>query len=71
MRFRGKRVLVTGGLGFIGSNLVIQLVKEGAAVTVVDNLLPGCGGNLYNVRPVHDDLLDRPRRHRRPTPEGG
>lgn len=56
MRFRGKRVLVTGGLGFIGSNLVIQLVKEGAAVTVVDNLLPGCGGNLYNVRPVHDDL---------------
>ena len=41
MRFRGKRVLVTGRLGFIGSNLVIQLVKEGAAVTVADNLLPG------------------------------
>ena len=35
---------------------MIRLVKEGAAVTVVDNLLPGCGGNLYNVRPVHDDL---------------
>jgi nucleoside-diphosphate-sugar epimerase len=48
-RFQNKRCLVTGGLGFIGSNLVLRLVDEGAQVTVVDPLLPGCGGNPYNV----------------------
>ena len=41
MRFAHRQVLVTGGLGFIGSNLVLRLVEEGATVTVVDNLLPG------------------------------
>jgi nucleoside-diphosphate-sugar epimerase len=52
MRYRDKRVLVTGGLGFIGSNLVIRLVREGARVTVVDPVIPGCGGNRYNIDPV-------------------
>jgi UDP-glucose 4-epimerase len=56
MRYAGKRALVTGGLGFIGSNLVVELVREGAFVTVVDNLTPGCGGNLYNVAPVRDRI---------------
>jgi nucleoside-diphosphate-sugar epimerase len=56
MRYAGKHALVTGGLGFIGSNLVIRLVEEGAHVTVVDNLLPGCGGNLFNVAPVRDRI---------------
>jgi UDP-glucose 4-epimerase len=56
MRYEGKRALVTGGLGFIGSNLVIELVREGAQVTVVDNLMPGCGGNLYNIAPVRDRI---------------
>jgi UDP-glucose 4-epimerase len=56
VRFAHRRVLVTGGLGFIGSNLVLRLVEEGATVTVVDNLLPGCGGNLYNVDPVKDQI---------------
>ena len=51
-----KRVLVTGGLGFIGSNLVLRLVEEGAAVTVIDNLLPGCGGNRHNVSSVEDRI---------------
>lgn len=56
MIYAGKRVLVTGGLGFIGSNLVLRLVDEGARVTVVDNLLPGCGGNPYNVVEVADRI---------------
>jgi UDP-glucose 4-epimerase len=47
--FLGKRVLVTGGLGFIGSNLVRALVKSGAEVTVVDSLIPEYGGNPRNL----------------------
>lgn len=50
------RVLVTGGLGFIGSNLAIRLVQEGALVTIVDPLIDGCGGNRFNVEPVAEDL---------------
>lgn len=51
---RGKNVLVTGGLGFIGSNLSIRLVQLGARVTIVDNMMPRLGGNLYNIREVAD-----------------
>ena len=43
--YAGGRVLVTGGLGFIGSNLVIELVRLGAEVTVMDCLVPVHGGN--------------------------
>ncbi len=54
--YRDKKVLVTGGLGFIGSNLAIELVRLGAKVTIVDSLVPEHGGNWFNVEPVKDDL---------------
>jgi nucleoside-diphosphate-sugar epimerase len=47
--FARKHVLITGGLGFIGSNLARALAASGAHVTVVDSLVPEYGGNLYNL----------------------
>jgi UDP-glucose 4-epimerase len=64
--WKGKRVLITGGLGFIGSNLAIRLVQAGADVTLVDAMIPEYGGNLFNIGPVRDrvtinfgDICDR------------
>ena len=54
--FSGKNVLVTGGLGFIGSNLCIKLVELGANVLAVDNMLPRQGGNTFNIEPVKDKI---------------
>lgn len=48
-RYQGKRVLITGGLGFIGSNLARRLVEYGSQVTLVDSLIPEYGGNLFNI----------------------
>jgi UDP-glucose 4-epimerase len=53
--YRGRRVMVTGGLGFIGSNLARQLVELGADVLLVDSLIPDYGGNLFNI----DGFADR------------
>jgi UDP-glucose 4-epimerase len=54
-----KSVLITGGLGFIGSNLAIRLVREGAHVTVCDAMLEGYGGNFANVREVEGEIETR------------
>ncbi|MCG3150111.1 MAG: CDP-paratose 2-epimerase [Verrucomicrobiae bacterium] len=47
--FAGRSVLITGGLGFIGSNLARRLADAGAQVTLLDSLLPQFGGNLFNL----------------------
>ena len=52
--YAGKRVLVTGGLGFIGSNLAIRLLDLGASVLVVDSLIPETGANQFNIESVQD-----------------
>jgi len=51
-----KRVLITGGLGFIGSNLARALVAQGAEVTLVDSLIPQYGGNSFNIDDIRDKL---------------
>lgn len=52
--FADTRVLITGGLGFIGSNLAHRLIQFGAHVTVVDSLVPEYGGNLFNIADIKD-----------------
>lgn len=54
--FDGKTILVTGGLGFIGSTLSIALVKLGAEVTIIDNLNANQGGNPFNIEPIKDKV---------------
>ena len=54
--YRERQVLVTGGLGFIGSNLCRRLADLGARVTAVDSLLPDYGGNLFNLAGYEDKL---------------
>ena len=52
--YRGRRVMITGGLGFIGSNLAHRLVGLGADVLLVDSLIPDYGGHLFNIAGIED-----------------
>jgi UDP-glucose 4-epimerase len=52
--FAGARVMITGGLGFIGSALAARLVGLGSTVVLVDSLIPEYGGNLFNIAPIRD-----------------
>jgi len=54
--YRGQKVLITGGLGFVGSNLAIRLVQQGASVTLLDSMHPTCGGNYFNIDPIRNDV---------------
>ena len=51
-----KKILITGGLGFIGSNLARRLIDYGNTITVVDSLIPEYGGNLRNVHDIQDKI---------------
>jgi UDP-glucose 4-epimerase len=68
--YQDKHILITGGLGFIGSTLARRLVKLGAEVCLIDNLAPELGGNLFNIHGLEDrvklviaDMRDKDRIH--------
>ena len=52
--YQGRRVLITGGLGFIGSNLAIELQQCGARLTLVDSMIPAYGACIKNIEPIRD-----------------
>lgn len=54
--YRDRRVLILGGLGFIGSTLAHLLVEQGARVTLVDNFLPDHGANWFNLEGIRDQV---------------
>lgn len=54
--FAGQNVIITGGLGFIGSALALRLVELGANVLLVDSLIPEYGGNLFNIAPLENKV---------------
>lgn len=54
--YSGQPILVTGGMGFLGSTLAMHLARLGAEVTILDSMLPGFGGNLANIAPVKDQV---------------
>ena len=54
--WKSRKAIITGGLGFIGSNLARRLVDYGAQVTLVDSLVPEYGGNLFNIFDINDKV---------------
>jgi len=55
--FKGARVIITGGLGLIGSALARRLVTLGAEVLLVDSMIPEYGGNLTNIADIRDRVI--------------
>ena len=56
MEISNQKVLITGGMGFIGSNLARKLIKYENQVTVVDSLIPEYGGNVRNLYDLQDQV---------------
>lgn len=54
MIYRNAHIVVTEGLGFIGSNLSLRLLELGARVTIIDSSVPGCGASAFNLEPYGD-----------------
>ncbi len=54
--FSGKKVLITGGAGFIGSAIAKRLVEQGAEVTIADSMIPEFGGNLFNLECIREQV---------------
>ena len=54
--YRNRRVIITGGLGFIGSNLAHRLVNLGSRVLLVNSLIPDYGGNRFNIAGIEHQL---------------
>ena len=52
LAYKGKNILITGGLGFIGSSIALKMVQLGAKVTLVDAMIPDYGGNLFNIESI-------------------
>jgi UDP-glucose 4-epimerase len=55
--FHGRNVLITGGLGFLGSNLAVKLARYGANVTILDSLIPQFGGSFFNIAPIRNQVV--------------
>lgn len=55
-RWRDKRILITGGVGFIGSTLALRLAEYGSRVTVIDSMVPEFGGNLFNLNEANSRI---------------
>ncbi len=56
LQFKNKKVLITGGAGFIGSSLAVVLKNMGAEITILDAMLPLYGGNEFNLQEIRDDI---------------
>lgn len=54
--YRNKKTAITGGLGFLGSNLALELVRLGSQVTLIDPMLPLYGGNLFNIESIRNSV---------------
>ncbi len=54
--YKDKEILITGGLGFIGSSLAVKLTELGAQVTLLDAMIPDYGGNLFNIDHIKDNV---------------